>query len=332
MQGVAGVCAAGVVLLGGFLAWFVRPRVQTVRLSYNAVVASVQQSTHLALDPTRRYFEHAVVWASWYIGPITLALAIIGAAYAVRAFVRRTLPTPCRVAALIFGPSALLYLWRPSITPDQIWATRRFVPAVFPVLVLAAFGVMYVVAEREHPSLRFASANVRRVVATTLGVLAIAYPVYAIRDVSRMTQQRGFPTAVSEACRIVGPDGAIVVPQEEPQKTWLYDAQTFRSFCNVPVAVMVSGQRTEFAPHLRAGRLDPDALRELSRQWAAQGRKLFIVAGNGHTISTLFPGRPMRIVPVAKNAHQLVQTLVTRPGAYHEEQLTFAIARVPTQS
>jgi hypothetical protein len=95
---------------------------------------------------------------------------------------------------------------------------------------------------------------------------------------------------------------------------------------------MVSGQRTQFAPHLPAGRLDADALRTLSQKWAAQKRKLFIVAGNAQTIRTLFPGRPMRIVPTVKNVHQLVQTLVDRPGRYQEERLTFAIARVPTQA
>ena len=65
--------ASAVVVLAGFLAWFVRPRVQTVRVGYNGVVALVQKATHLPPDPTRRYFEHALVWASWYIGPITLA-------------------------------------------------------------------------------------------------------------------------------------------------------------------------------------------------------------------------------------------------------------------
>jgi hypothetical protein len=151
-----------------------------------------------------------------------------------------------------------------------------------------------------------------------------------MRDVSRMTQQRGFPTAVSEVCRVVGSDGAIVVPQE-PQKTWLYDPQTFRSFCNVPVAVMLSGQRTQFAPHIQSGRLDPVALRALSREWARHGRKLFIVAASAQTIQALFPGRNLRIGPLAKNVHQLVQTLVTRPGRYQEERVTFAIAPVPQQ-
>jgi hypothetical protein len=133
---------------------------------------------------------------------------------------------------------------------------------------------------------------------------------------------------VNEVCRVVGAHGAIVVPQES-QKTWFYDPQTFRSFCNVPVAVMLSGQRTQFAPYLGAGRLDPAVLRALSREWAAHGRKLFIVAGDAQTIRTLFPGRALRIVPPVSNVHQLVQTLVTRPGRYQVERATFAIAPVP---
>lgn len=330
MHAPVGTAASLVVLVGGFAAWLVRPRLQTTRLGYNDTVAYVQRSTHLVFDPTRRYFEYAVTWASWYIGPITLTLAIVGAAYASRAFIRGTLPTPSCVTALMLGPSALLYLWRPSITPDQIWATRRFVPAVFPVLVLAAFGVLYLLAERQLFLPRFGTIKARRAIAVVLGALAIAFPVYAIRDVSRMTEQRGFPAAVAEVCRIVGRNGAIVVPQER-QKTWLYDPQTLRSFCHVPVAIMVSGLGTPLAPHLPPGRLDASALRTLSRQWADQKRQLFIVAGDGFTVKSLFPGARMQIVPVVRNTHVLDQTLVSRPGAYHEERLTFAVAHVPTE-
>ena len=129
---------------------------------------------------------------------------------------------------------------------------------------------------------------------------------------SRQNQQRGFAAAVADVCRIVGPNGAIIVPQE-PLKTFLYDPQTFRSFCNVPVAVMPSGQKTQFDPHLRSGHLDPDALRTLSREWETQHRRLFIVAASAQTIKGLFPAVPIRPVPTAVNAHFLVQTLVTRP-------------------
>lgn len=321
----AGFVAAGLVMLGGFGAWFVRPYLQTTRGGPDIVVKIVQIRTHLPVDPTRRYFEHSLEWASWYLGPITLSLAIIGAAYATRAFVRGSLREPSQVAGLLLGPAALLYLWKPAITPDQIWATRRFLPAVFPVLVLGAFGALCRFGAWDR--LR---ADVRRACALALGVLAVAYPLYTIWGVSRMTDQRGFPPVVQQACRIIGKNGAVVVPQEVASSTWVYDPQTLRSFCDVPVAVMLSGQRSALSTRRPDGRLDPQLLRTLARQWANQNRHLFIVAGIPRTITKLFPNVTVRLVPEAINSHLLAQTLVSRPDAFQTEGLSFAIARVPS--
>ena len=153
-------------------------------------------------------------------------------------------------------------------------------------------------------------------------MLAVAYPVYTIRDVSQMTQQRGFPRAVEDACRIVGPRGAVVVPQESKPLTWLYDPQTLRSFCDVPVGISRSGGAG-------GAKLGANALRTLAQQWAREHRKLFIVAGSRGAITRLFPGANVRTVRAATNPHLLGQTLVRRPAAYNRETLAFAIARVP---
>jgi hypothetical protein len=320
----AGFAAAGLILVGGFGAWLGRPYLETTRGPPNIVVKLVQTRTHLPVDPTRRYFEHSLEWASWYVGPITLSLAIIGAAYATRAFMRGTLREPCRVAALVLGPAALLYLWKPSITPDQIWAARRFLPALFPLVVLAAFGMLCRIAAWD----RIPTVG-RRALAVALGGLAVAYPVHTIWGVSRMTDQRGFPPVVKEVCRIVGDHGAIVVPQEVSSSAWVYDPQTLRSFCNVPVAVMLSGQRSELSTRRPGGRLDPALLRSLAKQWRNQNRQLFLVAGTARTITKLFPNVTVRLVPEIVNSHLLVQTLVSRPDAFQTEGLSFAIARVP---
>ena len=127
----------------------------------------------------------------------------------------------------------------------------------------------------------------------------------------------------------MGARGAVVVPQEATPLTWLYDPQTLRSFCNVPVGIMLSGQKSALSTRLPGGKLDARALRSLARQWAAEHRQLFVVAGNPGTIRKLFPGATVRFVAGRVNTHLLVQTLVTRPGAYHGERLSFAIARVP---
>ncbi len=324
-QPTAGSLAFGGVILAGFGAWFVRPRLQTVHAAPNVVVKIVQQRTHLPVDATRRYFEHSMQWASWYIGPIALVLAIVGAAYALRAFVRSELRVPGQVAALVLAPPALLYLWRPSITPDQIWSMRRFLPAVFPILLLAAFGALCVLATHE----RLGGRDARRVIAVGLGVIVLAYPVYALRNVTRMNDQRGFHSAVLDACRFVGDRGAIVVPQEAAPLTWLYDPQTLRSFCDVPVGIMLSGQKSALSTRLPGGKLDPKLLRELARQWQAQHRQLYIVAGSARTIKKLFPFASVRLVRRHVNKHLLVQTLTSRPDEFYSEQVAFAIARVP---
>jgi len=320
----ASFAAAGLIMIGGFAAWLGRPYLQTTRGPPNIVVKIVQTRTHLPVDPTRRYFEHSLEWASWYVGPITLSLAIIGAAYATRAFMRGTLREPSKVAGLLLGPAALLYLWKPSITPDQIWAARRFLPAVFPLVVLATFGTLCAFAAWDR-----IPAVGRRGLALAIGGLAVAYPVYTIWGVSRMTDQRGFPPVVQEVCRIVGKNGVIVVPQEVSSSAWVYDPQTLRSFCDVPVAVMLSGQRSELSTRRPGGRLDPALLRTLAQQWADQNRQLFIVAGTARTITKLFPNVTVRLVPEIVNSHLLVQTLVSRPDAFQTEGISFAIARVP---
>ena len=144
----AGYVVGVLVLIIGFGGWLVRPHIETFRAGNNAMVAYVQRLNHMQVDGTRRYAELSLRWVSWYIGPITLTLAIIGAAGLAVAFVRGSLKLPAQVATFMFAPPALVYLWRPSITPDQVWAARRFLPTVFPAAILLAFAAICAIRER----------------------------------------------------------------------------------------------------------------------------------------------------------------------------------------
>jgi len=325
MQQPTAFFASEIVLIGGFAAWLARPQLMTARGSANNVVLSVQKLNELTVDPTRRYFEHAVEWASWYVGPLTLAFAIVAAALATRAFVRGELGAPTRVAALILGPAALLYLWRPSITPDHIWATRRFLPAVFPILVLAAFGLLCYLADYD----RLGYTELRRLGAVVLGVATVAFPIYTILHLTQMTEQRGYPAVVARICNSVGPTNAVVVVQEAKGSTWLYAPQTLRSFCDVPVGVMYSGEATTLVPRVPKGKVSGSALRKLALDWADAGRELYIVAGTSLTINKFLPGTDVTIARTEANSRALELTLVHRPKEYRAEGFAVAIARVP---
>ena len=233
-------------------------------------------------------------WASWYVGPITLTLAIVGAAYATCAFVRGSLALPSEVAALVLGPPALLYLWQPSITPDQIWAMRRFLPAVFPMLVLAAFGALCVLAGRD----RFGRAGARRAVAVVLGVLAVAYPVYAIRE--RLADDRSAWFPARRAGR---------VPHRRQARRDRRAAGGRAAHVAVRPADVALVLRRSGRDHVvgsEVGAVDaaarrqarPAAAAHARGEWAQQNRQLFIVAGNARTIRKLFPGdRAHRAAP-----------------------------------
>jgi hypothetical protein len=325
VQKSAAFFVSEVVLIGGFGAWFVRPFVQTVRGRSNNVVAVVQAATQLTADPTRKYFEHAVGWASWYIGPLSLSLAIIAAAIATRALVRGELRVPTQIAALVIGPGAVLYLWRPSITPDQIWAMRRFLPAVFPILVLAAFGLLCYVADSDY----LGWDELRRFGVLLVGVATVAYPVYTILNLSQMTEQRGYPAMVQDVCDLVGRTGAVVVPQETNGTMWIYGPQTLRGFCDVPVAVAYSGERAAAISRVTVGALDGPTLRELALDWASRGRKLYMVANSPRTIMKLFPGVRVKLSRAAANPYLLVPTLVEHPSDYKLDRFRVAVAAVP---
>ena len=262
------------------------------------MVAFVQRINGITADPARRYAELSVRWMSWYVGPITVTLAILGAAGLAILLVRGTLRLPVRIATFMLAPPALLYTLRPSITPDQIWATRRFLPVIFPVVILLAWAMICVIAHAQATSLR-------RSFAIVLGLATVVFPVLTIRDVSQMTEQRNLLPIVTNACRIIGPHGAVVMLQGRAPASvaYLSDPQTLRSFCDVPV--MIVAKRTR-----------PQTLRTLAARWRDDGRRLFVVDEHAQAIRSVFPTANVRSTGQRHDLHILEQTLTRRPERY----------------
>lgn len=304
--------AFGVVVAFGLGAWFVRPLVHKTRGSVNAVVALMQRSTQVSIDPTRRYSEDSVQWISWYIGPLTLVLGIVGVAALAYLLVRGKLRVHAATVALMLAPPALLYVWVPSTTPDHIWAARRFLPAVFPGLILAAFAVMCAVArDRERPVL-----SERRFAVIVLAAAAALYPLYTVGGVSQMTEQRGFFPVITDACAKIGPRGAVVMlaeTQRPKSDAYLSAPQALRSFCDVPVVVMF-------------GRPNATTLRLLAGRTRMQGRQLSLVCEFPQTILRVFPRAQVRPTLVGEELETLEATLTRRPSDYSDARVPIAAA------
>ena len=113
------------------LAFIVRPYVQTTHAAATAatrqVVASFQRDNHLPVDPTRTYYEISLHWVFWYIGVPAVLLGTLGAAVLARRCLRGRAPA-WTLPLMTFAWTIVTTLYRPAITPDQPWASRRWSP------------------------------------------------------------------------------------------------------------------------------------------------------------------------------------------------------------
>lgn len=106
------------------LAFWVRPHVQQTR----------------APNPTtgvmaRTFQELALHWVEWYLGIPLIVAATIGAGLLARACLRGR-GGDWALPLMVLTWASLIFMYRPAITADQPWASRRLVPEVLPAFVL----------------------------------------------------------------------------------------------------------------------------------------------------------------------------------------------------
>jgi hypothetical protein len=118
-----------------------RPYFQTVReassKAFENNMAGYQRVNHLPVDPTRVYYELSMHWVFWYIGVPAVALATLGVVLLSRRCLRGQAPS-WTLPLVLFAWVIVTTLYKPSITPDQPWASRRLVPVVLPGFILLA--------------------------------------------------------------------------------------------------------------------------------------------------------------------------------------------------
>ncbi len=313
--------AAGVAVgVGLFGAWFVRPHLQKTRSFAHPYMAGLQRLDNVPIDATRRYYENSLVWHSWYLGPLTLAAGIVGVALLTREVLRgRSGPKGLVVAA--FLPVTAIYLWNPSIFPDQIWVMRRFLPLIIPGFILFAFVVVDRLLDARARNTRRARIThlASRAAAAILLVAAIAWPIHTDWPVRGDTTQQGFLGPVEQLCQVFGPHAAVVVLDGATLDRIL--PQTLRSYCDVPVASRVFDPK---APGLNAA-----GFVRLARAWKRDGRSLFIVADSPARIDHIVPG----LTPIAQitafDGLYLRERVIGRPDGFRPEAYNFTVARMP---
>ncbi len=290
--------AAGWVIVGAFLlAWSLRPAGPTSRLGgvYGVAVSALQKAEGVPVHP-ESYAEHTVQWISWYVGPITLALAIAGLCFLTVLAIRRGSAAAVVILAMA-GPLTILYLWNPNITPMQVWAMRRYLPAALPLFVLAAAAALDMAASAAR---RLSRGDVwpRRILAVGAAGM-IAFPLGTTLPVGRFTVQAGYLPMVTRTCATIGPDAAVLFPYHDPDRLLM---QSIRDWCGVPAATV-------------AQPVSDEQLSAMAAAFRSEGKTLWVV-GNPTVIRKAYPTSRPRLIGSASSPHELAETVEHPPQHY----------------
>ena len=223
---------AVLIVVAGVYAYAVRPELVVSTWGRTTPIGWLQQREGEAVNEARTYAEQSARWLGWYLGLPALAAGLLGWAGLVRSAIMR------RVGRLVpfllsFSGLLVLYVWRPSITPDHIWADRRFLPVVLPGLLLCAAWLLdrlwdAATATGRRTAVRVSVAGVAALVA--LLPLRLTLPLAGLHE------QAGLADDVAAACARLGDDAAILLLDEDGTAMHYRATQPLRSHCGVPAA------------------------------------------------------------------------------------------------
>jgi hypothetical protein len=291
---VAAVCT--VLVMIGFA---VRPYVQTViRIPDNpddkvnaAFITIAQQLNGLPVEFGRQYSELSLYWVVWYIGVPALLLATLAAALLARRLARRTM-TAWLLPYAVIAWTTLTTLWRPGITPDHPWASRRLISIVIPgLLLLAVWGLAWGVRR-----FRWAGYGPRSTaVAGAAGVMALFVPITMTSGgLMFVKTEQDEVAGVRSVCTRLGQGSAVIIVERATADRL---TEVIRGMCQVPTA------------RLRPGATQADVRRVIGKVYAA-GWKPVTLGGNAASVAPY--GAAQRVVHISTRQDE--HTLVTAPG------------------
>lgn len=232
--------AIGAVMLvvGVFAFLATRPWWQVTRREPpNINLENMQRDSHVAIDGTRLYNEQSVNWQAMYFGWPTVVLAVAGYALLLAAVIRRRTYALVGTLTMAIIVSAL-YLWDCQIVADQPWASRRFVPVVMPLLLIAAAAALRALWtwQRAQPW--------PRMVVIVAAVLAVAVPLSVTIPMASTRDEAGQLAQLKAICTAVGPHGAVVELDRSVKAGY---GQAIRSYCGVPTIAVVEAVPSQLA-------------------------------------------------------------------------------------
>ena len=297
-------------IVAGAYAYTLRPLVE-VHTQANpagvlAAIERLQEAAGESPDGSRIYSEEGARWIGLYLGGI----AVLGAVVATGVAIRRQLLRP-RAEWLLFLlvvlPLTILYVWRPQITPDQPWASRRYFTVAFPAVTLMfSAGAGWLAARR----LANPWGAVGRLAAVGGLVVVLLTSAITARGISEENLAPLEPIT-ADVCAALGDDATVLVhpPTASGREVvnFLSDryAVIVRTACDLPTA--------------NVGALPPSSDYDLMAAHAeAQGRRFVVLSPSPWPTFGPLPGA---VTKVAEDEIVVLRGVLNRRATEYDRQL-----------
>jgi len=189
------------------------------------------------------YIQLTLHWVYWYLGGPAIVLAAFGAAILGYGCLRGRWPA-WALPLMMFCWSIVLFLYRPGITPDQPWASRRLVPMVLPgFITLAVWALAWACGKIRRGEVPWASrvaalSGSRRSliaagVASVCALLLLVPTAAGARGTALKRTYTGQVAAVYGLCDQIPSDASVLII-DGPLADRM--SEVVRGMCNVPVA------------------------------------------------------------------------------------------------
>jgi hypothetical protein len=249
-------------------------------------------------------------WFAWYLGVATLVFIVMGFIVLGVHAVRTDSPAFFVLAATV--PMTVLYIARPSVAPDQLWAMRRYLPVVLPgMTIAAAAAAIWVTSTVDALWPRLRALTVVVILAAMLIPAALAgKPLIGAK------MQGGALDAIHELCRVAGPDAAIAVDPGQFLGAEL--PQPLRGFCGVPVASITT-------------RGTSISLTDYAARFKAAGRQLYLLTASPRTVHVEAPDSTQVAHVTIPDSAEPDRTLAHRPDRYSPRPVDMYLYRLNSE-
>jgi 4-amino-4-deoxy-L-arabinose transferase-like glycosyltransferase len=254
---------------------------------------------------------YSLYWVLWYI-PVLGLLGIVGFAWAWGRYIKgqfhKLLPF-----LLVLSADCLIYFIQPSISPDQPWATRRFLPVVFPGLAILGFLLIEKMFEGKDFKLPWRGVD-QRLLATSLATLAVVTPIIVSYPFAVAHTYAHQLTQVEAVCSSLPGDAAIYwyggVTNSLPEPT--------QAFCHKPA----------FGIDILPNQTLPVVFNEIYKAGLTQGKTIFFGVDQ-YGLQTLPPQYSSAFTPINSLVYsQILQTYKKFPRTRAMYSQTIYLARV----